>query len=442
MEELVCGGYRIIGKLGQGGMAEIFSARHDLTDGEAAVKILNARMSSQPDILKRFAQEARAAAKIKHPGIVEIYGAGHTPDGRAYIVMEKLEGETLSDRLKRQGTLSIDEAKTLMRQIAGVMKAAHNKGIIHRDLKPENLFIVLDPEVPGGERVKVLDFGLAKLVMEFDASLVTQKTAIFGTPAYMAPEQCQSSASVDSRADLYSLGCLFYRCVCGAPPFSSADPIEILGSHINREPTPPSHHRPDLPSYLDALIMRLLAKSPDQRVQSCADFIADLDGTASPSAATLVNLDDDTTVVGADEDDDETVMSRDDAIPCRWSIRRLGGCDPHGFRSGARSRPSGYCARIANTHGAHGAATACRSASCAALSGISRELSFGQRRRAPRPPKARLGVSSSPEQNIFHGFGWHHIDVGRPGPGGAMGGLGRKYCGITGCSSCRRRDKR
>src|SRR5690606_8258044 len=142
MVGLICGRYRITAKLGEGGMAEVYAATHELIDRDAAVKLLQARVPVDPSMITRFLQEAQAASAIAHPGIVDIYDAGYTADGRAYIVMERLHGETLGARLRRKGRLSIDETTTLMRQLAGVMHAAHARRIIHRDLKPDNLFIV------------------------------------------------------------------------------------------------------------------------------------------------------------------------------------------------------------------------------------------------------------------------------------------------------------
>ena len=318
MEKLVCGRYHATEKLGQGGMADVYSARHDMTNGEAAVKILNRTMSALPDIVKRFEQEAKAAAAVKHPGIIEIYDAGYTADGRAYIVMERLDGETLSARLRRLNVLTINAASTLMRQIAGVMHAAHSKGIVHRDLKPSNLYMVPDPDVPGGERVKVLDFGLAKLTLGCGSSLVTKSTSIFGTPTYMAPEQCKSAANVDSRADLYSIGCIFYRCLCGKPPFTGATPLQVMSDHINLEPIPPRQHRPDVPPHIDALIVRLLAKSPDHRVQNCSNVIAALDGLLDNGADTVVASSNETLVDAVAGSDGDTAST---ASPWRTSRR-------------------------------------------------------------------------------------------------------------------------
>jgi serine/threonine protein kinase len=281
MEELVIGRYRVTRKLGAGGMAEVYAAKHELMDRYAAVKLLLPEMSAREGIVKRFFQEAKAAARIDNPGIVHVYDVGYTSGGRAYLVMEMLSGETLYRRLKRQGRLSIEDTLTVIRQLAGVMAAAHQSGIIHRDLKPDNLFLVPDPEMLHGERVKVLDFGLAKL-LEGSAmsSELTAQDAIFGTPGYMSPEQCQSAADVDGRADIYSIGCIFYACLCGRPPFGTGG-VDVLVAHIGQKPTPPRQHVPALPPAIDTLILRLLEKDPGLRVQTCEELIAELDAAAA-----------------------------------------------------------------------------------------------------------------------------------------------------------------
>jgi serine/threonine protein kinase len=288
MDGLICGRYRTVSKLGEGGMADVWLAKHEMIEQEAAVKLLQPHMSENQEVVRRFLKEAQAAAAIKHPGIVEIYDVGHTTDGRAYIVMELLRGEPLGERLSREGQLSIEQTTRLMRQLAGVMDAAHEKRIFHRDLKPDNLFVAPDPEVQGGERIKVLDFGLAKLASEYGGSIVTSRGAVFGTPAYMAPEQCKDSGRVDGRADLYSIGCIFYRCLCGRPPFDYKETLALLQAQLKKIPKSPRLRRADIPAEVDALIMRLLAKEPNDRVQTCTELIAALDGDPD-GTATLID---------------------------------------------------------------------------------------------------------------------------------------------------------
>ncbi|ACY14130.1 protein kinase domain-containing protein [Haliangium ochraceum] len=270
------GQYRVVERLAAGGMGEVYTATHDLMNREAVVKILLPEMLADASIVKRFFNEAQAAASIHHPGIVAVFDVGYAADGRAYIVMEKLRGESLQDRLDRVGRLEPAHAVTLVRQLAGAVGAAHERGIIHRDLKPANTFIVPDPEVPGGERMKVLDFGLAKLAAGRSASLATRAGSVFGTPAYMAPEQCNDAASVNQRADLYAIGCILFACVCGQPPFSG-NPLHVMHCHVHQPPPAPRSLQPALPPYFEGVIRNLLQKRPSDRLASCAALIEALD---------------------------------------------------------------------------------------------------------------------------------------------------------------------
>jgi serine/threonine protein kinase len=277
MEGTIIGRYRLIRKLGAGGMAEVYLAKHELMDCYAAVKLLLPEMSVRDGIVKRFFQEAQAAACIEHPGIVHVFDVGYAPSGRAYLAMELLSGETLGRRLRRQQRLSLEETLVIIRQLAGVIGAAHQRGIIHRDLKPDNLFLVRDPELQHGERVKVLDFGLAKLLeSSVPTAGLTAQDAVFGTPGYMAPEQCRSSANVDARADLYAIGCIFYACLCGKPPFGNGG-LDVLMAHIGQSPVAPRRHATTIPPAVDALILRLLEKDPTRRLASCEALIGELD---------------------------------------------------------------------------------------------------------------------------------------------------------------------
>src|SRR3954454_2598860 len=190
------GAYRVVKKIGEGGMGSVWLAEHLALGRRAAIKVLHPEVSNRPDIVTRFFNEARAATAISDPGIVQIFDFGQHVDGSAYIVMELLDGEPLDRRLQRAGALGLVDGLRLMRQVASTLGAAHARGIIHRDLKPENIYIVRDPEVPGGERAKVLDFGIAKLAGT-DVGVKTQTEAMLGTPAFMSPEQCRGAAHVD-----------------------------------------------------------------------------------------------------------------------------------------------------------------------------------------------------------------------------------------------------
>jgi serine/threonine-protein kinase len=268
--------YRILGPLGEGGMGVVYRAEHVLLGRPAAVKVLLPEYSRNQEIVNRFFNEARAATAIRHPSIVEIYDFGYHTDGSAYIVMELLEGESLSRRLARQGRLELARAVAITRQIAGALSAAHARGIVHRDLKPDNVFLVGDPEVPGGERIKLLDFGIAKLATE-PTGMRTRTGSVMGTPTYMAPEQCRGVA-VDHRADLYSLGCILFEMTLGAPPFRGEGSGDVLAAHIHLAPPLPRSLAPDVPVALENLILALLAKPPDQRPPSAGHAVQLIDG--------------------------------------------------------------------------------------------------------------------------------------------------------------------
>ncbi len=239
MEEVVEGtiregtriaGYVIGERLGAGGFGEVFAARHARLARDVAIKVLHARYSQDPATVERFAAEARAVDRISHPGIVRIYELGAMPDGREYIVMERLRGVTLSDVLRAHGRLPLAEALPILRAVAAAVDAAHAAGIAHRDLKPDNVFVLDDGSV------KLIDFGLAKLLLDPDAP-VTETGAVFGTPLYMSPEQCRAQKA-DTRSDAYSFGAMAYHVLVGDPPFRG-DALEVGMQHVNAQPEPP-----------------------------------------------------------------------------------------------------------------------------------------------------------------------------------------------------------
>ena len=274
MKGTVVGSYRIVEVIGSGGMGTIFRAEHTLIGKAAAVKILNPPYAQNREVVNRFFNEARAATAIQHPSIVEVFDFGYLPDGAAYIVMEFLKGESLGSRLHARGTLLETEAFAIVRGIAGALGAAHARGIVHRDIKPDNVFLVPDPEMASGERVKLLDFGIAKLTEEPIGSWSQTRTGtVLGTPSYMAPEQCSGAGNVDHRADLYSLGCILFELLAGRPPFVGGGAGEIIGAH-QFVPAPRLRDvAPGVSRDADELVAMLLTKRADDRVQSAADLI-------------------------------------------------------------------------------------------------------------------------------------------------------------------------
>jgi serine/threonine protein kinase len=285
------GRYLLGAKLGRGGFGVVFQAHDTSLDRQVALKFLHAEHTATPQMLNRFLQEARSAAKIAHPGIVTVYecgqvsGTGSAADGAAYIAMELLQGESLTDRLARCGRLDPPAAMEIARQCASALDAAHRAGIVHRDLKPDNIFLVPDSAVGTGERLKVLDFGIAKL-SRAATNVETQSMTVFGTPRYMSPEQCRSAAHVDARSDIYTLGCILFELVCGKPPFAGAAG-ELIAQHVLIEAPRADTIDPTLPPSLVALIDELLAKEPEDRPQTMAAVIRALEkaGAWSPGVA-------------------------------------------------------------------------------------------------------------------------------------------------------------
>jgi serine/threonine-protein kinase len=261
------GNFRMVSRLGRGGMGDVYLGEQQSIGTRVAVKVLHAQISADEEHVKRFFNEARAVQRIQHAGITKIFDVGFHASGHAYLVMEYLEGESLATRIKRSGKLHPAEIAELGKQIASVLDATHGAGITHRDLKPDNIFIVADRELASRQRVKILDFGIAKLSGTLAAvSPVTHGT--MGTPAYMAPEQWGDTSKVDARADLYSLGCVVFEMATGRPPFNVTTLAEACGKHLTEVPSRARSLLPSLPQELDDLLAQLLEKKVENRPQS------------------------------------------------------------------------------------------------------------------------------------------------------------------------------
>jgi serine/threonine-protein kinase len=280
------GNYRAVEKLREGGMGAVYLAEHVTLGRKAAVKVLLPAHGSRPDLMERLFTEARALANLSHPALVDVFDYGVTADGAAYLVMEYLPGETLAERLARGGPLPVADALELGRQIASGVGAAHAQGIVHRDLKPDNVILVPDPEVPGRERVKILDFGVAKLMTpSLRDARATQPGLVVGTPDFMAPEQSRGCAAVDHRADVYALGCLLYAALVGRPPFPYGDVGSVLAAHQREPVTAPRALVPRLPAAVEAVVLRALEKRPEARFQSMDELGRALAALAAEGAA-------------------------------------------------------------------------------------------------------------------------------------------------------------
>jgi hypothetical protein len=272
------GAYKIVAKLGEGGMGAVYLGEHQRIARKAAIKVLLPEFSANPQIVARFFNEARATSLIRHPGIVEVTDCDVLPSGNAYIVMEALEGESLGSYLRRGGRLSVQRAAFLTRHIADALAAAHEQRIVHRDLKPDNVFLLPDGGAAASQPIKILDFGIAKLVHgeAGEGNLKTRTGVILGTPVYMSPEQCRGVGTVDHRTDIYSLGCILFEMICGQPPFTSEGFGELIHSHLSVTPPTLRSFDPALPASMDALVARMLAKAPGDRPQTMRGLIGEL----------------------------------------------------------------------------------------------------------------------------------------------------------------------
>ncbi len=254
------GEYCVEGKLGEGGMATVFSATHPLIGKKVAIKVISRRLCADLHAVERFINEARTVNQIGHPNLVDIFAFGVLPDGRAYLVMECLQGETLSERLAR-GRMPVPRALDVLTQIVDALEAAHEKGVVHRDLKPDN--IVID-ERGESVRVKLLDFGIAKLA-DSDASVPKTRSGVaMGTAGYMSPEQARGK-NVDHRTDIYALGCLAYEMLLGRLPFVADTAIDILAMHLAAAPPAPRTLWATMPVGLERILLQMLSKEPDGR---------------------------------------------------------------------------------------------------------------------------------------------------------------------------------
>lgn len=267
------GNYRVLRQIGRGGMGAVFEAVNDGIGKRVAIKVLHPHFAQDPHIAGRFNNEARLAGTIHHPGIVQIFDFGQIEGASAYLVMEFLQGEPLNSRIRRVGMMPTVEVLRIGRQLATALAAAHALHVVHRDLKPSNIILVPDPEAAGGERAKIVDFGIAKIVQDAEteraedeeASFHTHNGALVGTPTYMSPEQCRGDGNVDERSDVYSLGVLFYHMLAGHPPFTAKGDGAVLAMHIYEEPPPLSEVAPAVMPQVGGLVARMLAKNPQAR---------------------------------------------------------------------------------------------------------------------------------------------------------------------------------
>ncbi len=258
----IVAGYRVLHRLGRGGMSEVYLGFHENLRRHVALKVLRQDLVNSPDHLARFLQEARAAASLVHPNIVQVYDIGQF-DNVHYIAQEYIAGSNLRAYIQRCGSVPLPEALSILLQTAAALQKAASIGIVHRDIKPENILLTSDGEV------KVADFGLARA--KGQETNLTEVGVTLGTPLYMSPEQIQGS-SVDSRSDLYSLGVTAFHMLAGRPPFEGETALALALLHTQNEPPALESFRPDLPPTLCKIIHRLLKKNPDDRFSSQVHF--------------------------------------------------------------------------------------------------------------------------------------------------------------------------
>lgn len=254
----IAGRYLIEETIGEGGMATVYAARHRLVDRPCAVKVMSPSLAKNEVIRERFRREAKAAQKLAHPNIIEIFDQGETPEGSLYLVMEILQGQTVADLLEKQPKVPLERTLSIAIQIARALARAHDLEVIHRDLKPENVFLA---EGDGFDRVKLLDFGIARSMQD---TRLTGAGEVFGTPQYMAPERI-TSIDAGPSADLYALGVILYEMLCGVLPFDASDVTTYFIKHLKEMPPAPRTRDASIPEPIDRLIMELLAKDPKDR---------------------------------------------------------------------------------------------------------------------------------------------------------------------------------
>jgi serine/threonine-protein kinase len=270
--QTLAGSYTIVRVLGEGGMGRVYEARHTRIPGKRfAIKMLHPEYARQPEVLTRFQREAEAAANIHSPHVVDVYDVDRTPDGRAFLVAEYLDGQEFANYLDDVGRMPAGAAVKIVRQICKALQAAHDKGVVHRDMKPENVFLTGSADQP---HAKVIDFGISK-VGDKPGTALTKTGMIMGTPSYMAPEQARGER-VDHRADIYAVGAILYCALTGKRPFDRGDPTATLTAVLTEDPERPRTLEPTIPEPLEMIVQKAMSKRPQDRYQTMAELDAEL----------------------------------------------------------------------------------------------------------------------------------------------------------------------
>ncbi len=285
--EILNGQFKILQKIGSGGMGSVYKALQPAMNRMVAVKILHPKLANRKDLVSRFRREARAMSHLTHPNTVKVYLYGELEDGSLYIVMEYLEGKNLNQTVRAEGPMAIERGLPILIQACNALEEAHRAGIIHRDLKPENIFITHQ----GGMKdfAKVLDFGLAKVTereMRPGSIILTQEGMVFGTPEFMSPEQAQGK-TLSAASDIYSLAIILYEVLTGKLPFDAKNPMEYIQLHVTTKPKPINERVPGrtFPPLLWTVLEKALAKKPEERFGSAAEFAHALSAVLAGASA-------------------------------------------------------------------------------------------------------------------------------------------------------------
>jgi serine/threonine-protein kinase len=299
---LIAGRYRVQSVIATGGMGVVYDAMQVALGRRVAIKCLHPRYDADPTALARFQNEAVVSGSFGHPNIVEVFDLGTLDDTRApFLVMERLEGQTLGQRLAREKRLSVSLTVSIARQVLSALAATHARGILHRDLKPDNLFLVR--ALDGHEHIKVLDFGLSKAMAGSGSARITRSGVVMGTPSYMPFEQATGEPDLDGRTDLYALGVILYECLTGRVPYTARTPAALVLEFKRVRPPTPRLVRPEVPAALDAVVMRAIARERHDRFADAVEMQRALASFAEPEGPIG---DEDPTVIAAPPSDIDT----------------------------------------------------------------------------------------------------------------------------------------